>query len=290
MRHKSRSLNVRLGYWLRNPRTMKAKKTSSLPILVVSEVWDALWDIWNEARRSFMLVQEVFSLLNETSDNIYLTDGGNLENLGLYELLRRRCTVIIAIDAEADPGLDFPSLVTLERYARTDLGVVIDVPWGEIRQRSLAVNKEYAAEAKGEKPVEPIKGPHCAVCEIIYSRAKEDNGLLFYFKASLSGDEDDIIIDYKRKNPAFPHEMTLDQFFGEHQPEAYRALGFHMVHEILDKDLPEKIKNNDMSAPHCAVRKRATDATVEDTKIAVLKDLRAALIGQSLAAASGKKR
>jgi hypothetical protein len=29
---------------------------------------------------------------------VYLTNGGHIENLGLYELLRRRCKLIIAID------------------------------------------------------------------------------------------------------------------------------------------------------------------------------------------------
>ena len=265
-------LNVRLGYWLRNPRKISAKSRTSL---VASQLLDG-------AKRSFLLFLEVFGLIDETSGNIYLTDGGNVENLGLYELLRRRCKVIIAIDAEADPGLDFPSLITLERYARIDLGVLINVPWGEIRERSLAVDKEYAEAAAGGAPVKRKNGPHCAVCEIVYSASKEDGGLLFYFKSSLSGDENDVVSDYKRKHPAFPHETTIDQFFGEHQLEAYRALGFHIVHEILDENLPDKIRNNEKSTPDFAIRQRPGDATIEDTKIAALIELRAALVGRPI--------
>jgi hypothetical protein len=45
----------------------------------------------------------MFGKLNEYRRSVYLTDGGHIENLGVYELLRRRCKVIIAVDAEADP-------------------------------------------------------------------------------------------------------------------------------------------------------------------------------------------
>jgi hypothetical protein len=52
--------------------------------------------------------------MRETSNTIYVTDGGRIENLGIYELLRRRCQVIIAVDAEADPEMSFHSFVTLQ--------------------------------------------------------------------------------------------------------------------------------------------------------------------------------
>src|SRR5205807_7962349 len=55
-------------------------------------------------------------------------------------------------------------------------------------------------------------------------------GVLVYVKASLTGDEKDYVLDYKRRNPAFPHETTGDQFFSEEQFEAYRALGFHIAY------------------------------------------------------------
>ena len=38
-----------------------------------------------------------------SSSYLNLSDGGHVENLALYELLRRRCKFIIAIDGEADP-------------------------------------------------------------------------------------------------------------------------------------------------------------------------------------------
>jgi hypothetical protein len=35
-------------------------------------------------------LEELFGLMREDSETVYLTDGGHIENLGLYELLRRR--------------------------------------------------------------------------------------------------------------------------------------------------------------------------------------------------------
>ena len=46
------------------------------------------------------------------------------------------------------------------------------------------------------------------------------------------------MLDYKRRYPAFPHELTGDQFFGEEQFEAYRALGFHAMRGVLFAEAP----------------------------------------------------
>lgn len=216
-------LNFRLGYWLRNPRTVVKER----PLL------DRIFDV-----RSFLLFKEMFSLIDEATPKIYLTDGGNIENLGVYSLLKRKCPVIIAVDAEADPTMSFGSFLLLERYARIDLGVVIDLPWQAIRDRTLALDEAFADASDGQKPMALPAGvgPHCAVGTIHYGPV--DEGVLLYIKASLTGDESDYIFDYKRRNPDFPHETTGDQFFGEEQLEAYRALGFHCAYNLFTTDAP----------------------------------------------------
>jgi hypothetical protein len=137
--------------------------------------------------------------------------------------------LIIAIDAEADPDISCASLLKLERYARIDLGVRIILPWEQIRQRhrqtSIAISPVTPEEATRRR------GPHCAVGRILYEDGSY--GILLYFKSSLSGDEKDYLIDYKKRFRDFPHETTGDQFFGEEQLEAYRALGFHIVQGVL---------------------------------------------------------
>jgi hypothetical protein len=208
-------LNVRLGYWLKNPRYVDISSTPahrSTPLYLWSEISGRLY---------------------ENADAVYLTDGGHIENLGVYELLRRRCKVIIAIDAEADAPMNFAALMTLQRYARIDLGILIDLPWAPIRTSTLAWMNSNA----GKPPVPPplgAPGPHVAIGTIDYGGNAK--GYLVYIKSSLTGDENDYIRDYARRNDRFPHETTGDQFFSEEQFEVYRALGFHMAHGFLEGD------------------------------------------------------
>ena len=208
-------LNVRLGYWLTNPRYVHASSKPqhhSTPLYLWSEITGRLY---------------------ENADAVYLTDGGHIENLGVYELLRRRCKVIIAVDAEADAPMNFSALMTLQRYARIDLGIRIDLPWTPIRTTTLGWMSCNAGKPPSPAPV-ASDGPHVAIGIIDYGGGEK--GHLVYIKSSLTGDENDYIRDYARRYASFPHESTGDQFFSEEQFEVYRALGFHMTHESLSGD------------------------------------------------------
>jgi hypothetical protein len=214
------ALNIRLGYWLTNPRAIAKVKTKKVRLF-----------LWNE----------MISGLTEHSEKVYLTDGGHIENLGIYELLRRRCRLIIAIDGEADDGLRFGSFVTLQRYARIDLGTRIDLPWMAVAERcreTMAANADPARSFP-----ECQKGPHIALGTISYDDGT--TGYLLYVKSSISGDENDYIRDYGRRNPLFPHETTGDQFFDEEQFEVYRALGFHCVNNAMEGHDPIALRETD---------------------------------------------
>jgi hypothetical protein len=110
--------------------------------------------------------------------------------------MKRCCDVIIAVDAEADPGMSFDSLLKLERYARIDLGATVNLPWQKISKQALSLNN-VIAEMRDSSGIPPLLGPHCAACEIEYGSKQ---GILLYIKASLNGDEADYILDYKYRN------------------------------------------------------------------------------------------
>ena len=207
-------LNVRLGYWLPNPRRLAGPTTTF-------DRWRRLWPV------SFAL--EAMGRLSEETPLVYLTDGGHFDNLGIYELLKRRCKIIVTADAEADPPMNFESLIRLERCARIDLGVRIDLPWEDLRRwsRKITVDDPHGPD---DDPAACV-GPHVALGRILYT--DDDIGVLIYIKSCISGDENDLIRDYRRRNPDFPHETTLDQFFTEEQFEVYRALGFHATHSFF---------------------------------------------------------
>jgi hypothetical protein len=203
-------LNIRLGYWLRNPKRIRRKGG-----------WSAL--------ANFYFLAEMLGLLNEKTRSIYLSDGGHIDNLGIYELLRRRCKVIIVADAEADPQMAFGAFNVVERYALVDLGVRIDLPWQQVANVSKTTGIKIDKEGDAPKKL----GPHVAVGEIRYPGGRR--GVLVYIKSSLTGDENDYVFHYKKRYGSFPHETTLDQLFTEEQFEAYRALGFHAAHRFFDR-------------------------------------------------------
>lgn len=212
-------LNIRLGYYLVNPRWLLGAKS-----------WTFYKTWWSNLQSQAFLLLEMFNGLDEKRATVYLTDGGHIENLGIYELLRRRCDFILAIDSEADPDIGCGALLKLERFARIDLGIRIYLPWSEIRDSSREVSDGLAEHNGPERP-----GPHAAIGSIHYDDGT--SGTLLYVKSSLSGDEADYVLDYAMRNPRFPHETTGDQFFSEEQFEMYRALGFHMVYRLFGDDL-----------------------------------------------------
>jgi hypothetical protein len=203
--------NVRLGWWVGNPRHLTS---------------------WQNAGPGVGLGYLLAELFGETDDEgkyVYLSDGGHFENLGLYELVKRRCRFIIASDAGADKDLTFGDLASAIRKCRSDMGI-------EIKMRTDTLF------AMGTPPFSKW---HCAVGEIQYkgSDRAAKNGILLYIKASLTSDEAADVLNYKTRYPNFPHESTADQWFTESQFEAYRTLGAHIIETVL-LGVPEAMRKD----------------------------------------------
>ena len=182
-------LNIRLGYWVRNPQK-SAWWHGGVP---------GLW----------FLLKEMLGSMNENSPWLNVSDGGHIENLGVYELLRRRCKYIVAIDGEQDPKMTFHALTTLQRLARIDFDVTIDVDLDDLRLTPAGLSRS-----------------HFRLCRVHYP--EKTCGYLLYAKLSLTGNEGEFLRRYRSDEPVFPHHSTADQFFTETQFEAYRSLGEHV--------------------------------------------------------------
>ncbi len=232
-------LNVRLGYWIPNPRRfnewLEGKKKKIEP--------GKLWNRWVWRVRPWALVKEFFSKLDEKWKWVNLSDGGHLENLATYELLRRRCKYIITGDGEADPAMTFNGLADLMRFARIDMGVEIEILLDDLRLARIDTGGEIG-KVLDEIRVGPKNNSyqHAAFGRIHYPAIPggpgKETGYLVYLKSSVTGDEDEVINEYRANNPAFPHESTADQFFSEGQFEAYRDLGYHMAASLFDEADP----------------------------------------------------
>ena len=189
--------NVRLGWWIMNPR--RDNWTPSSPNIAL-----------------LPLLEELFAVADQTSKYVYLSDGGHFENLALYELIRRRCPYLICCDGEEDGKMQFGSLGGIIRKAWADFGVLITVEPAQIRR-----TKDGSSRM------------HWSVGNIDYNDGTK--GKLLYFKSSLTGDEPTDVTQYHCENPAFPHESTGDQFFSEAQFESYRNLGHHVARSAFDR-------------------------------------------------------
>ncbi len=196
-------LNLRLGFWIHNPPKPTRLKAPGF----------------------LCLLREMTGIaMSEKQAWLNLSDGGHLENMGIYELLRRRCKYIICVDGEADPETTFVGFMTLVRHAQIDFGILIDAKLNELR------------------PVTPLSysQTHTILCRVRYpgdGNQPAGIGLMLYMKLSLTGNESELIKRYRIIHPDFPNQTTLDQFFDEEQFEAYRQLGVHVAEGLFSPAL-----------------------------------------------------
>src|SRR5690606_21724955 len=189
-------LNVRLGFRGLNPDRTPAR-------WVPRPLW---WQL---------LTREMLGIgLSESQRHIHLSDGGHFENLGLYELIRRRLRYIVVSDAGADPDLDFGDLGRAIERVRVDFGAEV-----ELAVDGLARERE---RGQGQRPwrLGRVRYADGSRGQILYLRPMMCEGL--------SAD----IYTYWRGHPLFPDEPTSNQFFGEAQFEAYRSLGWEIASRL----------------------------------------------------------
>ena len=200
--------NVRLGWWMANPKRQ-------------------FLGFWQ--RKEFpgldAMASEAFGLTTDDRRSVYLSDGGHFENLGLYEMVRRRCHRIVVIDASCDPRYEYEDLLGAVRKIRIDFGVDIELPRtlpgqpGALRSRRVAVGRiRYSLRDEHE-------------------RGKRIDGWLYLVKPVLTGKEPLDLGDYARSarpgEGPFPHQSTADQFFNEAQFESYRMLGLQSALDVF---------------------------------------------------------
>jgi hypothetical protein len=203
---------VRLGIWLGNPRISGdfAPYKRSGPRF--------------SAR---VLLAEAFGWTDDSGPYVSLSDGGHFEDLGLYEMVRRRCRIILVCDAGADPGYGFKDLGNAIRKVRIDFGIPIVFTKRLYILPKLASGQAASGQAR-----------YCAVAEIRYSAVDKIGalGTLIYIKPSICEQPEPPtpfdVANYARFSRDFPHETTADQWFTETQFESYRALGEDAVTAI----------------------------------------------------------
>jgi Patatin-like phospholipase len=199
--------NARLGWWIGNPA--RAKHNEASPRMSLTS-----------------LLLEALGKTDASHDYVFLSDGGHFENLGLYEMVLRRCKYIIVCDASADGRYGFGDLANAVRKIRIDLGVPIE-----------PMVTKYIGPQKDER-----YGRYCALGKIHYQNVDGGDamGYLVYVKPAIYSDCPADVRNYANESTTFPHETTADQFFSESQFESYRALGRHVIGRICGDRVEEK--------------------------------------------------
>ena len=175
---------------------------------------------------------------------VYLSDGGHIENLGAYTLVRRGLPRMIFVDGEHDPTSKFEGLRKLRDHLKRDLGL------------ELVIDHESF-----EKSFDVFDPPFAYARGCIYGVEDDDGPVevrFLYFKLSMdvqqpaqrNCDLEDTIEDgscnnlpdyhphvTRRRDASvdFPQVSTVDISFTRRQFLAYRRLGVDLVRHAKDR-------------------------------------------------------
>lgn len=194
--------NVRLGYWLR---------------------WHTHPLHWLSSSAFVQLFREMYGLMQEKASTLNISDGGHIENLAAYELIRRRLKYIVCIDGGMDATMTCADLNRLQRLVAIDFGYRLDFDSTDL-QLVNGYSTNYGVLVKIDYTPD------------VTDPARKQLGWMLYLKLAMLGTESSYVLDYRRENPLFPHQTTLDQFFDESQFEAYRKLGQCAAENFLSQE------------------------------------------------------
>jgi hypothetical protein len=209
--------NLRLGVWIPNP--FRGGDTAALPSRGhsrVRRVGRALAAGWREPGGLYVL-KEAMGLAGTRGRFIHVSDGGHWENLGLVELIRRRCTHMVVVDASVGGRSPLQDIARAAALARSDLGA-------EVRL-DPAATLPSAATGRAEEPV--------AVGSVTYPDGSM--GVIYYARCVLwDGVPMDLAV-FREKDHQFPQHPTSNQLFSGEQFDAYRALGWEVAAALAQR-------------------------------------------------------
>ena len=216
--------NLRLGAWLPNPYfvALKAKHLTDWTVPGLPRL-----------RRLDYFAREIFGIHPSSGRMVLCTDGGHYDNLGLVELLRRRCALIFCFDASGPSRPLADTLAGTMTLAHEELGVEIEL------------DDRYQLVVGGGKPLEPEK-PLSALTDQLSERAVVTAsvhypatngspgfvGTMIFAQADLTSDMPYEVLESTQSDPGFPNDGTADQWFDVSRFDAYQRLGFYLGEQV----------------------------------------------------------
>src|SRR5262249_20363322 len=125
-------LNIRLGYWIPNPQYGVPSFLTRRP----NHFWPG--GAYAATRSGY----------TEDAKWLEIADGGHFENLAIYELVRRRCGLVIVCDGGQDIASSYQDLVTAVQRIGQDFGATV--------QFDMQVRKPGKHEFESSSPAQMI--------------------------------------------------------------------------------------------------------------------------------------
>ena len=247
--------NARLGAWLPNPRYHDLHRHH--PAMLPAQ--DGYRSALPKVRRLGYFAREVFGAYPADNRFVYVTDGGHYENLGLVELLRRRCKTIYCVDASGDHSLAF-ALAEAAALANEELGVTIWIDGFDLATMSAKVGDNPNADLSALQQRLSKRSVVHGTFRYPPGMGEPAEGTLIVGKATLGEDlkvhhpkvntsqllrefrKDDLteapemfpLKSYAVNQKEFPGDTTADQWFEVDQFQGYLTLG-RLVGEQMSK-------------------------------------------------------
>jgi hypothetical protein len=196
--------NIDLGIWLPNPRVVTDPNTK-----------------FPRVRLGYLL-KEILGWYDPADRYVFVADGGHWENLGLVELLRRRCRTILCLDASGDTVGAFTTLRQAVELAGLELpDVVVDIDL-------TGLDTISAGSAA-------LPGGLVASLTVTYRGAGEETftGTIHYAKAQVASSLDIALRRYAKADRRFPNYSTGDQFLRDEQFRQLVELGRSAGDELV---------------------------------------------------------
>ncbi len=202
--------NVRLGVWLPNPRRVGALvKTTARRVFPLRP-------------RPQYLIREMLGRNHIDAPFLYLTDGGHYENLGLVELIRRKCGWIWCIDGSGDKIDTFNTLGEAIAIARAELQAEITID----PRTDMALDNMTGDVPQNRYVTKPY-------CRGTIRYADGTRGTLIVLKAAVSRTAPWDVRSFQDRHPVFPCDPTINQLFDAERFDAYRELGRFTMEQAL---------------------------------------------------------
>lgn len=200
------AFNIDLGIWIPNPRLVGDSNAAFTKV------------------RLGYLFKEILGWYDPGDRYVFVADGGHWENLGLVELLRRRCPTIVCVDASGDSVGAFTTLRQAVELAGLELPSVV---------HSIDLGSLDSITGVGNSLPTGI----VATLRVKYwdpQMTTTFDGVIHYAKAQLASGLDIGLRRYAKSDPRFPNYSTGNQFLTNEQFGELVALGREAGDRLVD--------------------------------------------------------